>query len=136
MVKDLINLDLWNQDIIDRLIYDKGSVQNMKRLPKFLREIYKTSFEIDQKLLIKMSAERGIFVCQSQSLNLFFDKPSFKELTSCHFSGWKNGLKTGSYYIRTKPALSVQNYGLDVNKEKIFRLEDEQNTEDCLNCGA
>lgn len=139
LVKDLINLDLWNQDIIDRLIYDKGSVQNMKRLPKFLREIYKTSFEIDQKLLIKMSAERGIFVCQSQSLNLFFDKPSFKELTSCHFSGWKNGLKTGSYYIRTKPALSVQNYGLDVNKEKIFKLEDEQNTENdegCLNCGA
>ena len=138
LVKDLINLDLWNQDIIDRLIYDKGSVQNMRLLPKFLREIYKTSFEIDQKLLIKMSAERGIFVCQSQSLNLFFDKPSFKELTSCHFFGWKNGLKTGSYYIRTKPALSVQNYGIDVNKEKIFKMEDQnvENDEGCLNCGA
>jgi len=85
-----------------------------------------------------MSAERGIFVCQSQSLNLFFDKPSFKELTSCHFFGWKNGLKTGSYYIRTKPALSVQNYGIDVNKEKIFKMEDQniENDEGCLNCGA
>ena len=69
-------------------------------------------------------------------MNLFFEEPTQTMLTSALFYGWKNGLKTGSYYIRTKPALSVQNYGLDINKEKIFRLEDEQNTEECLNCGA
>jgi ribonucleotide reductase alpha subunit len=118
-----MDLEIWNQDTKDRLIYNKGSVQNLKALPKFLRDVYKTSFEIDQKLIIKMSAERGVFVCQSQSLNLFFDKPTFKELTACHFYGWKNGLKTGSYYIRTRSALSGQNFGLDPRKEKQLREE-------------
>uniref|UniRef100_A0A6C0E0A3 ribonucleoside-diphosphate reductase n=1 Tax=viral metagenome TaxID=1070528 RepID=A0A6C0E0A3_9ZZZZ len=137
LIKDLIALDLWNQDTKDRLIFDKGSVQNLRKLPKFLREVYKTAFEVDQKLIIKMSAERGIFVCQSQSLNLFFDKPTFKELTACHFYGWKNGLKTGSYYIRTKSALSGQNFGLDPNKEKKLREENIiEEDEGCLNCGA
>lgn len=137
LVKDLISLEVWDQDTKDRLLFNKGSVQNIRKLPKFLREVYKTSFEIDQKLIIKMSAERGAFVCQSQSLNLFFDKPSFKELTACHFYGWKNGLKTGSYYIRTKSALSGQNFGLDPNKEKM--LKDEKIVEEdegCLSCGA
>lgn len=137
LIKDLIALDLWNQDTKDRLIFDKGSVQNLRKLPKFLREVYKTAFEVDQKLIIKMSADRGLFVCQSQSLNLFFDKPTFKELTACHFYGWKNGLKTGSYYIRTKSALSGQNFGLDPNKEKKLREEKiVEEDEGCLNCGA
>ena len=138
LIKDLMDLEIWNQDTKDRLVYNKGSVQNLKALPKFLREIYKTSFEIDQKLIIKMSAERGVFVCQSQSLNLFFDKPTFKELTACHFYGWKNGLKTGSYYIRTRSALSGQNFGLDPRKEKQLREEKISDVEDegCLSCGA
>ena len=138
LIKDLMDLEIWNQDTKDRLIYNKGSVQNLKALPKFLREIYKTSFEIDQKLIIKMSAERGVFVCQSQSLNLFFDKPTFKELTASHFYGWKNGLKTGSYYIRTRSALSGQNFGLDPRKEKQLREEKINDVEDegCLSCGA
>jgi ribonucleoside-diphosphate reductase alpha chain len=138
LIKDLMDLEIWNQDTKDRLIYNKGSVQNLRALPKFLREIYKTSFEIDQKLIIKMSAERGKFVCQSQSLNLFFDKPTFKELTACHFYGWKNGLKTGSYYIRTRSALSGQNFGLDPRKEKQLREEkiDDVEDEGCLSCGA
>jgi len=138
LIKDLMDLEIWNQDTKDRLIYNKGSVQNLKALPKFLREIYKTSFEIDQKQIIKMSAERGVFVCQSQSLNLFFDKPTFKELTACHFYGWKNGLKTGSYYIRTRSALSGQNFGLDPRKEKQLREEKINDVEDegCLSCGA
>ena len=138
LIKDLMDLEIWNQDTKDRLIYNKGSVQNLKALPKFLREIYKTSFEIDQKQIIKMSAERGVFVCQSQSLNLFFDKPTFKELTACHFYGWKNGLKTGSYYIRTRSALSGQNFGLDPRKEKQLREEKISDVEDegCLSCGA
>jgi ribonucleoside-diphosphate reductase alpha subunit len=138
LIQDLLDLDIWNQDTKDRLIYNKGSVQNLRALPKFLREVYKTSFEIDQKLIIKMSAERGVFVCQSQSLNLFFDKPSFKELTACHFYGWKNGLKTGSYYIRTRSAISGQNFGLDPRKEKQLREEkiDDVEDEGCLSCGA
>jgi ribonucleoside-diphosphate reductase alpha subunit len=138
LIQDLIDLEIWNQDTKDRLIYNKGSVQNLKALPKFLRDVYKTSFEIDQKLIIKMSSQRGIFVCQSQSLNLFFDRPTFKELTACHFYGWKNGLKTGSYYIRTRSALSGQNFGLDPRKEKQLREEkiNEVEEEGCLSCGA
>jgi len=138
LIKDLIDLEIWNQDTKDRLIYNKGSVQNLRALPKFLRDVYKTSFEIDQKQIIKMSAERGVFVCQSQSLNLFFDKPTFKELTACHFYGWKNGLKTGSYYIRTRSAISGQNFGLDPRKEKQLREEKINDVEDegCLSCGA
>ena len=137
LIKDLITIDMWNEDIKDRLIFDKGSVQNFKKMPKFLRDIYKTAFEEDQKILIKMSAERGVFVCQSQSLNLFFDKPSFQELTSCHFYGWKQGLKTGSYYIRTKSALTGQNFGLDANKEKKLKEEKViEEDEGCLSCGA
>lgn len=137
LINDLISLNIWDQDTKDRLIFDKGSVQNLKRLPKFLREVYKTAFEVDQRIIIKMSAERGLFVCQSQSLNLFFDKPTFKELTGCHFYGWKNGLKTGSYYIRTLSALSGQNYGLDPKKEKELKEEKIiEEEEGCLSCGA
>ena len=133
LIKDLVALNLWTKDTKDRLIFDKGSVQNLKGLPKFLKDIYKTSYEIDQKMLIKMSADRGIFVCQSQSLNLFFDKPSFKTLTSTHFSAWKAGLKTGMYYLRTRAGTSGQNFSLDTKIEKKFKEEEE---EGCLACSA
>ena len=133
LIKDLVTLGLWTQETKDRLMFDKGSVQNIRGLPKFLKNIYKTSYEIDQKLLIKMSAERAIFVCQSQSLNLFFDKPSFKTLTSTHFHAWKLGLKTGMYYLRTRAGISGQNFALDSNTEKKFKEEEE---EGCLNCSA
>jgi ribonucleoside-diphosphate reductase alpha subunit len=134
LIKDLVALDLWTKETKDRLVFDKGSVQNIKGLPRFLKNVYKTSYEIDQKQLIKMSADRGVFVCQSQSLNLFFDKPSFKTLTSTHFSAWKAGLKTGMYYLRTRAGTSGQNFSLDTQVEKKFRQEDEE--EGCLNCSA
>ena len=134
LIKDLVTLGLWTKETKDRLIFDKGSVQNIKGLPRFLKDIYKTSYEIDQKLLIKMSAERALFVCQSQSLNLFFDKPSFKTLTSTHFYAWKLGLKTGMYYLRTRAGISGQNFALDSSTEKKFKAEEED--EGCLNCSA
>lgn len=135
LIKDLIELDLWTQHTKDRLLYDKGSVQKINGLPKFLKDVYLTTYEIDQKILIEMSADRGIFVCQSQSLNLFFNQPTFKDLTACHFKGWKLGLKTGSYYIRTKPALSGQNFGLDAKREKEL-MEEEIVEEECLVCSS
>ena len=133
LIKDLISLDLWNDDIKNRLQYDRGSVQNIKGLPKFLKDIYKTAYEIPQRSIITMSAERAPFVCQSQSLNLFFDKPDFKKLTAAHFLGWKSGLKTGSYYIRSKPAMASQRFGMDIDKEKTFQEEDSK---ECLTCSA
>ena len=138
LIKDLIDLQLWNENIKNRLQYDRGSVQNIRGLPKFLKDVYKTAYEISQKSIITMSAERAPFVCQSQSLNLFFDKPDFKKLTAAHFLGWKLGLKTGSYYIRTKPAMASQRFGMDIDQEKELDLENESlNDEDgCLNCGA
>ena len=134
LMEDLVTLDLWNEDTKDRIIYDKGSVRNIKSLPKFLKDVYKTVWEVSQKNLILMSAQRGPFICQSQSLNLFFEQPNFKTLSSAHFIGWKNGLKTGSYYIRSKPALGSQRFGFDAKKEKEFKkVEDE---EGCVACSA
>ena len=135
LVKDLIDLDIWSEDTKARLQYDRGSVQNIPNLPKFLKDIYRTAYEIPQKSIITMSAERGPFVCQSQSLNLFFEKPDFKKLTAAHFLGWKLGLKTGSYYIRSKPAVQPQRFGMDIEKEKQFEKENNNDTE-CLSCGA
>ena len=136
LIHDLIDLGLWNKDITEQLLYYKGSIQNISSIPKNIKDIYKTVYEIDQKLLIKMAAERSPFICQSQSLNLFFDKPSFKDLTSCHFYGWKLGLKTGSYYIRTKAAVTGQNFGLDINKEKMLKKNDDEDDKECINCSA
>ena len=136
LVKDLINLDMWNEDMKNRLQYDKGSVKNIKNFP--FKDIYRTVWEIPQKSLIEMSADRGVFVCQSQSLNLFFEKPEYKKLSMAHLLGWKLGLKTGSYYIRSKPATSAQRFAMDPDVEKRLKEEDLQNKEDneCLSCGA
>ena len=134
LTKDLIDLEMWNEDTKDRLLYDRGSVQRLKNLPKFLKDIYKTVYEISQKTTITMSADRGPFVCQSQSLNLFFESPNLKLLTQSHFLGWKKGLKTGMYYCRSKPVTTGQKFGLDINKEQNFEKEDEE--EGCLSCGA
>ena len=133
LIRDLISLDIWNEDTKNRLQYDRGSVQNIKGLPKFLKDVYRTAYELPQKSIITMSAERGPFVCQSQSMNLFFDKPDFKKLTAAHFAGWKLGLKTGSYYIRSQPAITSQRFGMDITKEKQMKEEDEK---ECLSCGA
>lgn len=136
LINDLITMDLWNEDVKDRLIYDKGSVQNIKGLPTFMKNIYKTVWEIPQKSIIEMSAERAPFVCQSQSLNLFFEKPDFKKLTMAHMLGWNLGLKTGSYYIRSKAAINTQSFGLDIDKEKKLREELIEQDEECLTCSA
>jgi ribonucleoside-diphosphate reductase alpha subunit len=136
LIKDLITLDLWNDETKDFLLYTKGSVQKMNQLPKFLKNVYKTVWEISQKNLITMSAERGPFVCQSQSLNLFFDKPDFKTLTNAHFHGWKSGLKTGSYYIRSKPAMNAQSFGLSIEKESKMKENENDDDDICLTCSA
>jgi ribonucleotide reductase alpha subunit len=136
LMNDLITLGLWNEDTKNRLIFDKGSVKNIKGLPKFLKDVYRTVWEIPQKSIIEMSAERGPFICQSQSLNLFFEKPEYKKLTMAHLLGWKLGLKTGSYYIRSKPATNAQSVALDASKEKELKDEKIEEEEGCLNCGA
>lgn len=133
LVKDLITLGLWNDNTIKKLLITNGSISNMKEIPKFLRDVYKTVWEIKQKKCIELSAERAPFVCQSQSLNIWLEKPDFNSLTSIHFYGWKNGLKTGSYYIRSKPKVSPQKFGVSYKDEKEMI---EKENEECVSCSG
>ena len=103
LVEDLIKIGKWSKNIKDAIIADNGSVQRLD-IPKELKDIYKTVWEIKQKTIIDMAADRGKYICQTQSMNLFLDIPDFKKLNSMHFYGWKKGLKTGMYYLRSKPA--------------------------------
>lgn len=104
LLKDLVELNLWNDDMKNKIMMHNGSVQKIDEIPDHIREIYKTVWEIKQRTIIDMAADRGAYICQSQSLNLFVDNPNAGKLTSMHFYAWKKGLKTGMYYLRTKAA--------------------------------
>lgn len=125
MVEHLMELDLWKSHIINQIIRNKGSIQNIKEIPDNVKSIYKTVWEIKQKVLVDLSADRGRYIDQSQSLNLFFSVPEHEKLSKAHYYGWKQGLKTGSYYIRSKPV---------VNNDTA--IQEVVNTEECLNCSA
>jgi len=119
LVKDLIALGLWSEDIKNLIILHKGSIQQITQIPQDIRDVYKTVWEIKQKDLIQMSADRGKFICQSQSLNLFIEGVNSAKLTSAHFHSWKLGLKTGMYYLRTKSAVdAIAGLGIDMAKAK------------------
>jgi len=117
LLSDLQALDLWKEDIIDTLIVQKGSVQQLP-LPSFLKQVYRTVWEIPQKSLIEMAADRQFFIDQSQSFNIYLNETSNEKLTKIHFYGWQKGLKTGSYYVRSRSAISSQNVTIDPTKEK------------------
>ncbi|MBI3234553.1 MAG: ribonucleoside-diphosphate reductase subunit alpha [Bacteroidetes bacterium] len=104
LLKDLINLGLWSNSMKNKIIAANGSIQNIDEIPSDIKEIYKTVWEIKQRNIIDMAADRGAYICQSQSLNLFVDNPNTSKLTSMHFYAWKKGLKTGMYYLRTQAA--------------------------------
>jgi ribonucleoside-diphosphate reductase alpha chain len=124
LVKDLISLGLWNEDMKNMIIINKGSVQNIPNIPDDIKEIYKTVWEIKQKDLIEMSADRGKFICQSQSLNLFIENVNAAKLTAAHFHSWRQGLKTGMYYLRTKAAVDALS-GLGIDTSKYKNVKDE-----------
>ncbi|MEK7175267.1 MAG: ribonucleoside-diphosphate reductase subunit alpha, partial [Patescibacteria group bacterium] len=113
LLSQLIKLNLWSDEMRTRIILANGSVQNISEIPQEIKEIYRTVWEIKQKSLIDMAADRGAFICQSQSLNLFIQDPNFAKLTSMHFYGWKKGLKTGMYYLRTKSAVDAIKFTID-----------------------
>lgn len=125
LVRDLIALDLWDEDMKNMIIIHKGSVQHIPNIPDDIKEIYKTVWELKQKDLIEMSADRGKFICQSQSLNLFIEGVNAAKLTAAHFHSWKLGLKTGMYYLRTKAAVdALSGLGIDTSKYKDVRKEE------------
>ncbi|MBI3235167.1 MAG: ribonucleoside-diphosphate reductase subunit alpha, partial [Bacteroidetes bacterium] len=107
LLKDLVELGLWNNELKNKIITNNGSIQNIEEIPERIKDLYKTVWEIKQRTLIDMAADRGAFICQSQSLNLFLQDVDFSKLTSMHFYGWKKGLKTGMYYLRTKAAVDA-----------------------------
>jgi len=121
LLKDLIKLGLWNDKMKNRLIELNGSVQNINEIPQHIKDLYKTAWEIKGKTLIDMSADRGAYICQSQSLNIFMPEANFGKLTSMHFYAWNKGLKTGMYYLRTKSAANAIQF--TVEKQAEIQLE-------------
>jgi ribonucleoside-diphosphate reductase alpha chain len=113
LVAELMGLGLWSEEMKQVIIAYNGSIQEIGAIPQEIRERYKTVWEIKQKTLIDMAAARGVFVCQSQSLNLFVSDPNYSKLTSMHFYAWKKGLKTGLYYLRTKAGVQAQKFTVD-----------------------
>lgn len=117
LLKDLIKLNLWDDKMKNRLIEMNGSVQNINNIPQNIKDLYKTAWEIKGKTLIDMSADRGAYVCQSQSLNIFMNEANFGKLTSMHFYAWNKGLKTGMYYLRTKSAANAIQFTVEKQAE-------------------
>merc|ERR1712066_48145 len=150
LLRDLIKLNLWSDLMKDKLIAANGSVQQIEEIPTDIKEIYKTVWEYSQKNLIEMAADRGAFIDQSQSFNVHMTNCSTGKLTSMHFCGWKAGLKTGMYYLRSKAAtdaikFTVNQAALDKDAqakraqqqvEYMSRQAAKQEEEECVNCGA
>ncbi len=151
LLRDLIRLNLWNEDMKEQLMAANGSIQAIEGIPEDLKDMYKTVWELSQKVIIDMAAERGAFICQSQSLNLFVENPNFGKLSSMHFYGWQKGLKTGMYYLRSKAAVDPIKFTLSQKHQRKFGANeaDAENQleevpdgevctmeEGCLMCGS
>ena len=136
LIRELMNKGMWNKELKDTIILHEGSIQNIKEISKEMKELYKTSWEIKQRVIIDMSADRGRYICQTQSLNIFMEEPDFQKLSSMHFYGHSKGLKTGSYYLRTKPRAKTQQFTIDPEfaKRKLKCAED--NEDSCVLCSA
>ena len=136
LVNDLIKLKLWNEDVKNNIIKNKGSIKYIENIPDDIKEKYKIVWEMSMKDIIDMSKDRGIYICQSQSLNLWQEDPDPKSLTNMHFYSWKAGLKTGMYYLRRKPKHQPQQFTIEPDKNKNNDEIDEESTKECLMCSA
>jgi ribonucleoside-diphosphate reductase alpha chain len=116
LMHDLLAIDMWNENLKNNIIANNGSIQHMENIPLEIREKYKTVWEIPMRHLIDMSADRGAYICQSQSLNLWLEDPNYNTLTSMHFYGWSKGLKTGIYYLRRRPKHQAQQFTIEPQK--------------------
>ena len=134
LVEDLLKLGLWNEELKNSIISNKGSVSHIQNLVPHLKEKYKTVWELPMKEIINMSRDRGAYVCQSQSLNLWIEDPDSKILTSMHFYSWKAGLKTGIYYLRRKAKHQAQQFTIEPKKNSTN--EDEEDKKECLMCSG
>lgn len=129
LLKDLVREGLWNKDMRQMIMQANGSIQNINEIPQRLKDLYKTAWEISQKAIIDQAADRGAYICQSQSLNIFMENANFGKLTSMHFYGWEKGLKTGMYYLRTKAATDAIKFTIDKKVEEVptaLSIEEQQ----------
>lgn len=118
LIKDLITLGIWSVDLKNRILLGNGSIQRIEEIPQHIRELYKTAWELKQRVIIDQSADRGIYICQTQSLNLFVEDPEFNKLSNMHFYSWKKGLKTGMYYLRTRPKAKTLAFSIEATAPK------------------
>jgi ribonucleoside-diphosphate reductase alpha chain len=151
LLKDLIELNLWNDQMKNALIIANGSIQHMDSIPSHIKLLYRTVWEIPQKSILDMAADRGAYICQSQSLNIHIQEPNFGKLTSMHFHAWKKGLKTGMYYLRTKAAADAIKFTVQKQQASVSSVPDPatanlqqqegvfcalDNPDDCVACGS
>jgi len=148
LLRDLVDLGIWNESLKNKIIAANGSIQDIAEIPENIKELYKTVWEIRQRTIIDMAADRGAFICQSQSLNLFIQSPNMAKLTSMHFYAWKKGLKTGMYYLRTKAAADAIKFTVQMQAEQqiepVIQAETAMteiscsldNPEACDSCGS
>lgn len=148
LMRDLVRLNLWTDKMRNKILAANGSIEKIPEIPKEIKELYKTVWEIKQKTLIDMAADRGPYIDQSQSLNLFVESPTFAKLTSMHFYAWKKGLKTGMYYLRTRPAVDAIKFTVSQTQEQAVPLVSGQEThplppnlacsleEGCITCSS
>ena len=147
LLRDLVKLGIWNDRLKNKLMASNGSIQNIDEIPENIKVLYKTAWEISQKEILDMAADRGAYIDQSQSLNIFMENANFAKLTSMHFYGWKAGLKTGMYYLRTKSATDAIKFTLDKEamSEPVAKTEEERmadidcsldDPDNCVSCGS
>jgi len=145
LVNDLIALNLWNDQMRNEIIANNGSIQNISSIPEEIKGLYKVIWEIKQKAVIDMSAGRGPYIDQGQSLNVFMEDPNFGKLSSMHFYAWKSGLKTGMYYLRTRAAVNAVQFTVKNDDKPVRKSQEEEmaamvcsidNPEDCVMCGS
>lgn len=130
LVKDLTELGMWNKNIINKIKKNRGSIQNIEEIPQELKNLYKTTWEVSQKVTIELSADRAPFIDHSQSLNIFIAAPNIANLSSMHFHGWKKGLKTGMYYLRSLPASNAEQFTVEQG-ELVCSIENKEECEMC-----
>ena len=135
LIRELITLDKWDEQTKNSIIEHKGSVQQLTNIPKHIRNKYKIVWEIPMKHMINMARDRGAFICQSQSLNLWVENPSYKILNSMHFYSWQQGLKTGIYYLRRKAAHQAQQFTIEPDKKSGENVNTEED-EICEMCSS
>ena len=137
LMKELTDMGLWTSKMKDKIIENKGSIQNIDNIPENIKEKYKIVWEIPMKHVITMARDRGAYICQSQSMNLWLEDPNYKNLTAMHLYSWKSGLKTGIYYLRRKAKHQAQQFTIEPElKSSTEEEEDRNETEECLMCGA